>query len=199
MSTRTILVHWNSFFSSASKGGDDGNGQFFQVWTRCIPNIAKHFLWVVSLLKWIWSFLFGLSGMMLLVSVSTKFQFPVSYDLKNAKPPWQCPFNRLRFARLRLCIFRNSPGLPFFFFFFDTSWWHASESFRFAVNVFKNDFFFSLLQRKTASPLKQLAVIRRVLNQMTHIKRGTTHDNPLSSKEFLPLPRNHSGEIDPVT
>ena len=46
----------------------------------------------VSLLKLIWSFLFGLSGMLLLVSVSTKFQFPVSYDLKNAKLPWQCPF-----------------------------------------------------------------------------------------------------------
>ena len=97
--TRTILVHWNHFFSSASKDGEDGNGlnlekidQFFQVWTRCIPKIAKNFVWVVSLLKLIWSFRFGLSGILLLVSVSTKSQFPVIYDLKNAKLPWQCPF-----------------------------------------------------------------------------------------------------------
>ena len=59
---------------------------YFQVCrTWCIPKIAKNFVWVVSLLKLICSFLFGLSGMLLLVSVSTKFQFPVSYDLKNAK------------------------------------------------------------------------------------------------------------------
>ena len=95
-------MHWNHFFSSVSKDGEDGNGlklekngNFFQVWARCILKIAKNFVWVVSLLKLIWSFLFGLSGMLLLVSVSTKFQFPVSYDLKNAKLPWQCPFKQL--------------------------------------------------------------------------------------------------------
>ena len=54
---------------------------------------SKNFVWMVSLSKLIWSFLFGLSGMLLLVSISTKFRFAVSYDLKNAKLPWQCPFN----------------------------------------------------------------------------------------------------------
>ena len=32
-------------------------------------------------------FSFWLSGMLLVVSVTTKFQFPVNYDLKNAKLP----------------------------------------------------------------------------------------------------------------
>ena len=68
-------MHWNHFFLICIKGNGlklEKIGQFFQVWTRCIPKIAKNFVWVVSLLELIWSFSFWL----LLVSVSIKFQFP---------------------------------------------------------------------------------------------------------------------------
>ena len=91
--TRTILVHWNHFFSHLHLRM--ARMQWIKTWkkwpifsslnTVYSKNRQKFHLdgFLVKInLK---SFLFGLSGMLLLVRVRTKFQFPVSYDLKNAK------------------------------------------------------------------------------------------------------------------